>query len=241
MGLFSRNTKKINPQKLPYSVAFIIDGNGRWAKKRGMPRLLGHKAGIKAVENTIDNAEKMGLKQVSFFCFSTENWNRPKEEVDGLFNLFRKFLTDNTLQYKKRDIKFVFCGNREKISQDILDMIDELQSSTKDCKKMTVCLCINYGGRYDIVQAVNKLLAEGKQNVTEEQFSKALLTADLKDPDLIVRTSGEVRISNFMLYQMAYSEFYFTKTYWPDFDQKELEKAIIEFQGRNRRFGSIKE
>lgn len=241
MGLFSHETKKIDYQNLPYSVAFIIDGNGRWAKKRGMPRLFGHRAGIKAVEKTIDNAEKMGLKQVSFFCFSTENWNRPKDEVDGLFKLFRDFLKTHAKQYKQRDIRFVFCGSRDKIEQDILDMIDNLQKETKDCKKMTVCLCINYGGRFDIVQAVNKLLLEGKKSVTEAEFSKYLLTGELKNPDLIVRTSGEIRISNFMLYQMAYSEFYFTKTYWPDFDQKELEKAIIEFQGRNRRFGSIKE
>ena len=236
--LFNKK-KKIDTSKLPQSVAFIIDGNGRWAKKRGLPRLLGHKAGIKAVENTIQAAKELGLKQLAFFCFSTENWNRPKAEVDGLFNLFREHLKNN--KYKDENIKFVLCGKRDGLPDDILQMASELEQSTKNCDQMTVCLCINYGGRYDIVQAVNNIIASGKKEVTEQEFSEYLLTKDISDPDLIIRTSGEVRISNFLLYQMAYSELYFTKTYWPDFDKKQLEEAIIEYQSRNRRFGSIKE
>ena len=238
MKLFSKK-KLVDKNNLPKSVAFIIDGNGRWAKKRGMPRIFGHRAGIKAVENTIKNAKDMGLKQLIFFCFSTENWNRPKSEVDGLFDLFREHLKTN--DYKSRNIKFIFCGKRDGIPKDVLEMVDDLQEKTKNCIEMTVCLCINYGGRYDIIQAVNKALKNGKQNITEQEFEKYLLTNQIENPDLIVRTSGEIRISNFLLYQMAYSELYFTKTFWPDFDKNELDKAIIEYQNRNRRFGSIKE
>ena len=238
MGLFSRK-KIVDKNKLPKSVAFIIDGNGRWAKKRGMPRLFGHRAGIKAVESTIKNARKLGIKELIFFCFSTENWNRPEAEVDGLFELFREHLKNNI--YKKENIKFVFCGKKDGLPHDVVIMADELQEGTKNCDGMTVCLCINYGGRYDIVQAVNRIIKEGKENVTEKEFEKYLLTSEISNPDLIVRTSGELRISNFLLYQMAYSEFYFTKTFWPDFDKNELDKAIIEYQSRNRRFGSIKE
>lgn len=238
MALFRKN-KSIDAKKLPRSVAFIIDGNGRWAKKRGMPRLFGHRAGIKAVEKTIEYAKEIGLKELIFFCFSTENWNRPKAEVDGLFDLFREHLSKN--DYKNQNIKFVLCGNRDGLPTDVAEMASKLEHDTKECNKMTVCLCINYGGRYDIVQAVNNIIACGKKSVTEQEFSQYLLTRDILDPDLIIRTSGEVRMSNFLLYQMAYSELYFTKTFWPDFDRKQLEEAIIEFQSRNRRFGSIKE
>ena len=238
MGLFSHK-KLVDKNKLPKSVAFIIDGNGRWAKNRGMPRMFGHKAGIKAVENTIKNAKELGIKELIFFCFSTENWNRPKVEVDGLFDLFREHLKNNN--YQNENIKFVFCGKREGLPQDVVDMANDLQEKTKNCDSMTVCLCINYGGKYDIVQAVNKIISEGKEKITEEEFEKYLLTSEISNPDLIVRTGGELRISNFLLYQMAYSEFYFTKTFWPDFDKNELDKAIIEYQSRNRRFGSIKE
>lgn len=236
---FFKKKKGIDANRLPKTVAFIIDGNGRWAKKRGMPRLFGHRAGIKAVEKTIEYAREIGLKQLLFFCFSTENWNRPKAEVDGLFDLFREHLEKN--KYKDQNIKFVLCGKRDGLPADVLAMATKLEEDTKDCDQMTVCLCINYGGRYDIVQAVNNIIASGKKEVTEKEFSKYLLTKDVYDPDLIIRTSGEVRISNFLLYQMAYSELYFTKSYWPDFDKKQLEEAIIEYQNRNRRFGSIKE
>ena len=231
--------EQVDKNNLPKSVAFIIDGNGRWAKNKGMPRLYGHKAGIKAVENTIKNARELGIKELTFFCFSTENWNRPKAEVDGLFNLFREHLKNN--DYEKENIKFVFCGKKDELSADIVEMATKLEEKTKNCNEMTVCLCINYGGRYDIVQAVNNIIASGKKSVSQEEFSKYLLTKDISEPDLVVRTGGELRISNFLLYQLAYSELYFTKTSWPDFNKNELYEAIIEFQKRNRRFGSIKE
>ncbi len=240
MKLFSKK-ETIDTNNLPNCIAFIIDGNGRWAKKHGMPRMLGHSAGIEAVKKTIDNAEKLGIKEILFFCFSTENWNRPKEEVDGLFKLFRKFVFEEADEYLNRNIMFKLCGDKSRIDKDIVEKVEEIEEKTKNCTKMKVGLCINYGGRYDIVQAVNKMLEQKINNVTEQDIKKYLLTADFSDPDLVIRTSGEERISNFMLYQLAYSELYFTKTFWPDFDKKELDNAIINYQKRNRRFGAIKE
>ena len=240
MKLFSKK-ETIDQNNLPNCIAFIIDGNGRWAKRRGMPRMLGHSAGIEAVKKTIDNAEELGIKEILFFCFSTENWNRPKAEVEGLFKLFRKFVFEEADEYLNRNIMFRLCGDRSRIDKDIIKKVEEIEEKTKNCTRMKVGLCINYGGRYDIVQAINKLLEQNIKKVTEQDIRKYLLTTDFSDPDLVIRTSGEERISNFMLYQLAYSELYFTKTFWPDFDKKELDKAIINYQKRNRRFGAIKE
>lgn len=240
MGLFSKK-EKIDKNNLPECVAFIIDGNGRWAQKRGLPRMLGHRAGIDAVKKTIDYAEEIGLKEILFYCFSTENWNRPKQEVDGLFQLFRDFVNKEAEKYMGRDFMFKLVGEKSRIPQDIVKKVDEIEEKTKDCKKMKVGLCINYGGKFDIINAVNNIIYSGIKNITEDEFEKYLLTRDFKNPDLIVRTSGEQRLSNFLLYQMAYSELYFTKTFWPDFDKKCLEMAIIDYQKRNRRFGAIKE
>ena len=242
MKLFLKmNKNKIDSNNLPSCVAFIIDGNGRWAKKRGLPRMLGHKVGIDAVKKTIDSAEEIGLKEVMFFCFSTENWNRPKEEVDGLFNLFREFLKNDADKYTERNFMFKLIGDKSRIPQDIVEMVNDLEEKTKDCNKMKVALCINYGGKFDIVNAVNNILKWGLDSIDENQFKSYLLTNGFADPDLIIRTSGEKRISNFLLFQMAYSELYFTDTYWPDFSKKDLEEAICNYQKRNRRFGAIKE
>ena len=240
MILFSKKNK-IDLNNLPGCVAFIIDGNGRWAKKRGLPRMLGHRAGIDAVKKTIDYAENLGLKEIMFYCFSTENWNRPKLEVDGLFDLFREFVKNEADKYSKRGFMFKLVGDRTRIPADIVKKVEEIEEKTKDCTKMKVALCINYGGKFDILNAVNNILKDGKIEVSETEFESYLLTKDFKNPDLIIRTSGEQRISNFLLYQMAYSELYFTNTYWPDFDKKCLEMAICDYQKRNRRFGAIKE
>ena len=240
MKLFSKKIK-IDINNLPECVAFIIDGNGRWAQKRGLPRMLGHRAGIDAVKKIIDSAESLGLKQIMFYCFSTENWNRPKREVDGLFDLFREFVFNEADKYTKRNFMFKLVGDKSKIPSDIIDKVEEIEEKTKDCTKMKVGLCINYGGKFDILNAVNNILKDGKTEVNEVEFEKYLLTKDFQNPDLIIRTSGEQRISNFLLYQMAYSELYFTSTFWPDFDSKCLELAICDYQKRNRRFGAIKE
>ena len=240
MKLFSKKIK-IDKNKLPECVAFIIDGNGRWAKRRGMPRMFGHSAGIDAVKKTIDYAEELGIKEIMFFCFSTENWNRPKPEVDGLFELFRKFVNNDAESYLDKNFMFKLIGDKSKIPSDIVEKVNEIEEKTKHCTKLKIGPCINYGGKYDIVNAVNLALKSEKESITESDFEKYLLTKDFKNPDLIIRTSGEQRISNFLLYQMAYSELYFTKTYWPDFDKKALYLAIIDYQKRNRRFGAIKE
>lgn len=240
MSIFSKKPK-VDKNKLPRCVAFIIDGNGRWAKKRGMPRMYGHRIGIDAVKKTIDNCESLGIKECMFYCFSTENWNRPKPEVDGLFELFRKFVYTEAEEYFDRNIKFKLIGDKSRISDDILRQVEVIEKKTENCTKMKVGLCINYGGRFDILNAVNNALVLGKKHIEEQEFSNLLLTNEFHNPDLIIRTSGEQRISNFLLYQMAYSELYFTKTYWPDFDKKQLEIALCDFQKRNRRFGAIRE
>ena len=241
MGLFKKKKQQVDLTKLPYHIAFIIDGNGRWAKKRGLPRTAGHRQGVVAVKNTINNCYELGIKEVSFFCFSTENWNRPKDEIDTLFAMLRDFINEDIIPYKEKGIKFIVSGDISKLPADLVDAIKSAVNKTKECQKMLVNLCINYGGRFDILRAVNTLLSEKKKNVTYKEFESALYTNEMHELDLVVRTSGEQRISNFMLYQMAYAELYFTKTYWPDFDKNALDEALIDFQSRNRRFGAIKE
>ena len=241
MGLFKKKKQQVDLTKLPYHIAFIIDGNGRWAKKRGLPRTAGHRQGVVAVKNTINNCYELGIKEVSFFCFSTENWNRPKDEIDTLFAMLRDFINEDIIPYKEKGIKFIVSGDISKLPADLVDAIKSAVNKTKECQKMLVNLCINYGGRFDILRAVNTLLSEKKENITYKEFENALYTNEMHELDLVVRTSGEQRISNFMLYQMAYAELYFTKTYWPDFDKNALDEALIDFQSRNRRFGAIKE
>ena len=241
MGLFKKKKQQVDLTKLPYHIAFIIDGNGRWAKLRGLPRTAGHRQGVVAVKNTINNCYDLGIKEVSFFCFSTENWNRPKDEIDALFGMLRDFINDDIMPYKEKGIKFIVSGDVSRLPADLVSAIENAVEKTKECQKMLVNLCINYGGRFDILRAVNTLLNEKKESVTYKEFENALYTHEMHELDLVVRTSGEQRISNFMLYQMAYAELYFTKTYWPDFDKKALSEALIDFQSRNRRFGAIKE
>ncbi len=239
--MFGKNKIELNLERLPIHTAFIIDGNGRWAKKRGLPRSAGHRAGIIAVEKIIKASLKLGLKQISFFCFSTENWNRPKEEIDTLFSLLKEYIEKDLNYYEKHNIKFMSSGNIEALPKNLVSSIKNIVEKTKNATGMIVNFCINYGGRSEILRAVNTILQQKKEQVDENEFKKYLFTAELMEPDLIIRTSGEMRISNFFLFQMAYSELYFTKTYWPDFNEKELTKALLDFQGRNRRFGSVKE
>lgn len=240
MGLFkNRKRTEIDKTKIPNHIAFIVDGNGRWANKRGLPRTVGHKYGVEAVKNTIFNSYDLGIKVISFFTFSTENWKRPKEEIDAIFNILREYLNENLDEYIGKGIKIITCGDISKLPKDIFEAILNAKEKTKNCDKMIVNMAINYGGRDDIITAVNKIISEKVNKVDEKSFANYLYTNQISDPDFIIRTSGEYRISNFMLYQGAYSELYFTKTYWPDFDKNELIIAIKDFQGRNRRFGKI--
>lgn len=240
MGFFKKKAKNVDLNKLPNHIAFIIDGNGRWAKKRGLTRTAGHRQGVVAVKETIKNCYNYGIKQASFFCFSTENWNRPQDEIDTLFGMLRDFINEDIEPYKKDGIRFLVSGDISKLPQDLFEAILNAVEQTKNCTKMYVNFCINYGGRDDILRAVNSLLNKGKTSVNYIEFQNELYTKDLAELDLVVRTSGEKRISNFMLYQMAYAELYFTQTYWPDFDKNELDQALVDFQSRNRRFGAIK-
>ena len=237
--MFEKN--KLDSKKFPNHIAFIIDGNGRWAKQRGLPRSMGHKAGIVTCKEIINECFNLGINFVSIYGFSTENWNRPKDEVDTIFELLREFLSKNLDDYVSKGIKVYVSGDISKFKEDLQEKILNIVDQTKNNDKLKVNICLNYGGRAEIVRAVNNIIKSGEKSIDEDSFKKYLYTSELTDPDLIVRTSGEYRISNFMLYQLAYSEFYFPKVLWPDFNKKELLLAINNFQSRKRRFGSIKE
>lgn len=232
--------KKLIDAKLPKHIAYIIDGNGRWAKKRGMPRSVGHKFGINTLKNCILDTFDLGIKIISVFGFSTENWNRPKEEIDYLFNLFRDFIKKDLKDIDDNKVKVRIMGDYAQLPPDLVEEINKAVEKTKNNNECILNLGINYGGRDEIITAVNKIIKDGAGKIEKEQFSNYLYTAGLPDPDFIIRTSGEQRISNFMLWQSAYSEFYFPKIYWPDFNKKQLIKSLLEYQKRNRRYGTIK-
>lgn len=229
----------MDEQKLPRHVAFIMDGNGRWAKKRGKPRWYGHKVGYKALENIIDYSFNRGIEVVSFYAFSTENWSRPKDEVLKLMALLKRGLKAATPKLFKEKVRLTISGDisvvKESVKKDLFDVVEK----TKRFTEHTVNICFNYGSRAEIVRAINNIIAEGLNSVNEETFSKYLYTSDLPDPDLVIRTSGEQRLSNFLLWQSAYSELYFTPTAWPDFDGEQLELALDWYFKRDRRFGKI--
>ena len=231
-------TKKI--AKLPNHIAIIMDGNGRWATRRGMPRNLGHKEGVKAVKRAIEACLKYGVKYCTFFAFSTENWKRSEEEVSGIFKLLRDYISKEDNLFVKNKIKLNSIGLLDPFPQDLKDALDKTKKATENFDKLTVTFALNYGGRDDIVRAVNSLIKEGKREINEKDILFALDSKDLPEPDFVIRTSGENRISNFMLFQMAYSELYFPKVLWPDFNEKHFLEALEEYQRRDRRYGGIK-
>lgn len=231
-------TRKLN--KIPTHIAIIMDGNGRWATKRGLPRNFGHKEGVNAIERTILACLKYGIKYCTFFAFSTENWKRSKEEIDGIFNLLRDYLNKDDNIFIENQVKISSLGVLEPFPEDLKKSLYEMQEKTKNYNKLVVNFALNYGGRDDIVRAVNSLIEKGYTKVTEQDILTALDTKDIPEPDFVIRTSGEQRISNFLLYQMAYSELYFPSVLWPDFNERYFYKALKEFQKRNRRFGGIK-
>jgi len=229
---------------LPKHIAFIMDGNGRWAKKRMMPRSLGHSEGGKTFKDIVTYSREIGIKYVSFYAFSTENWKRPKEEVSAIMILFKQYIAD-ARNYFKHEIRFIFLGDKAMFTPDLQREMVALEEDSKHFDKMTVLLAINYGGRDDIVHAckgVCKRVQNGEisiDDIDEKVFDKELYTLDAPPVDLLVRTSGEYRISNFLLWQCAYAEFYFTDVLWPDFNRAELDKAILDFSKRGRRFGGV--
>ena len=225
---------------IPYHIAIIMDGNGRWAMKRKMSRLFGHRAGVQSIKRTIDAFLDLNIKVLSIFAFSTENWKRPKEEVDGIFNLIDEFTSEDADELVSKGVKVRTMGDLSKLPQKLQSSLTSLKEQTKDNNMLILNIALNYGGRAEIVRAVNKILSLDKKEICEQDIIDNLYTFDLPDPDLIIRTSGENRISNFMLFQSAYSEFYFPKIHWPDFNKKQLIKAINVYQKRNRRFGGLK-
>ena len=224
--------------KIPNHVAIILDGNGRWAKERGKKRTEGHKEGYKNLKKISKYILNKGTKNLSVFAFSTENFNRPKEEVDYLMNLFITGFKKDKSYFAKENIRVVFSGRRENLRNDVIAAMDALEKETKNNTLGTLNICLNYGGRAEIVDACNKIIKAGINDVSEEQFKDYLYTS-LPDIDFCIRTSGENRISNFMLWQLSYAELYFPKCYFPDFNEKEYDKALVEFSSRDRRFGKL--
>ena len=230
--------KKKTPQNIPTHIAFIMDGNRRWATKRKMLRMHGHKHGAEVLKNIIEwISEIKEIKYASFFAFSTENWNREQKEIDYIFKLATDFIEKFSEEFLKKNIKLVVMGDVSRLPKNFQDKIFEAVEKTKDNTGLVINLALNYGGRDDIIQAANKVVESGATQITVDNLKENLYSAPAPDVDLLIRTSGEFRISNFMLFQMAYSEMYFTKVYWPEFDKKELYKAIDEYSKRNRRFG----
>lgn len=223
--------------KFPEHIGIIMDGNGRWATKRGLSRLVGHQKGVEAIKRTIDFASDLRIKFLTFFAFSTENWKRDKEEIDGIFEIVRKYIKENKDKLNDQNIKITSIGDISKIPEDLQKNLIEIQKTTSNNNGLIVNLAINYGGRDDIVYAVNKLIKNGNKNISIQMIKENLYTKDIPDPDLIIRTSGEMRLSNFMLFQCAYSELYFTKVYWPSFNKRHFLGALKNYSKRERRFG----
>ncbi len=227
----------MNSRILPRHVAFILDGNRRWAREKGLPTLVGHKNGYKAIEPIVDHAIALGISYLTFWAFSTENWNREKEEVSYLLGLFRTLLKEDVDSLHKKGVKIQVIGELERFPHEIVEQSKSAIEQTKNNTAITVNFGLSYGGRAEILHAVNQLIQEEKKEVTEELFSSYLYTKGQPDPDFIIRTGGEQRLSGLLPWQSVYSELYFTKTYWPDFDSKAFDMALNEFANRNRRFG----
>ncbi len=232
---------------VPQHVAIILDGNGRWAKKRGMPRNYGHAQGAKNVEKICEEAWRMGIKYLTVYAFSTENWNRPQNEVDALMKLLRNYMKTCLKTAAQNDMKVRVIGDITRLDEDIQKRILELEEATKDNGGLNFQIAINYGSRDEMIRAMKKLSDDcmkgsvKAEDITEELFSDYLDTKGIPDPDLLIRTSGELRLSNFLLWQLAYAEFYFTDVPWPDFTREELEKAVVQYNSRDRRYGGVKE
>jgi len=233
----------LDPQKIPRHVAIIMDGNGRWAKRRLMPRVAGHRKGVEALRGVIRACGERGVTHLTVFAFSSENWRRPQDEVTLLMELFLRALENEVARLHENDIRFRVIGDLSGFSERIQALIRDAEALTRNNTRLTFTVAANYGGRWDIVQAVKKLMAEG---VTTEEVSEAALAqhfsmADMPEPDLFIRTGGEQRISNFLLWQLAYTELYFTDSLWPDFDADALDAAIASYRSRERRFGRTSE
>jgi len=235
--------KQLDHKKLPRHIAIIMDGNGRWAKKRFLPRIAGHRSGAKTVDRIVTQCRKLGIEALTLYSFSDENWNRPKKEIDTLMSLLREYLQKELDTMIKEDIRFNTIGHIEDLPLFAQEMIKEAEEKTRNKKGMVLTLALSYGSRREIIDAVKKIAEKVEKkiikvdSINSDLFSRELYTNDLPEPDLLIRTSGELRVSNYLLYQIAYTELFFTKVLWPDFNETHLLKALIEFQNRVRRYG----
>ncbi len=234
--------EEIDFSNIPRHVAVIMDGNGRWAHRHGLPRIEGHKAGSRSVREIVETGARLGIQVLSLYAFSRENWKRPKREVDRLWGLLRDYLRKEDDILMKNNLGFRVIGQREGIPGTVLDEIARVEEMTRDNSRMKVVLALNYGGRTEIVDAVRRILRDkrlGPEDVDEQAIAAALYTEGLPDPDLLIRTSGEFRVSNFLLWQIAYSEIWITPVLWPDFRKLDLIRGVLEYQKRDRRFGAV--
>lgn len=236
----------IDENRVPQHIAIIMDGNGRWAKAKFMPRTYGHKAGVETIRTVVEESKRLGIKYITLYAFSTENWKRPKDEVSALMKLLVTYLRKEVAELDKNGVQIRTIGDVSKLPQICIDELDKAKEKTKDNDKLVLNLALNYGGRADILDGVKAIAkkVESKEispeDITEDMIANSLDTKGIPDPDLVIRTSGEQRLSNFLLWEVAYSEFYYTDIHWPDFDEKELQKAVYSYQNRDRRFGGVK-
>lgn len=238
--------EKLDLARLPRHVAVIMDGNGRWAQKRHLPRIAGHRSGTQSARTTIETCARLKIEALTLYAFSVENWRRPKTEIDFLMALLREYLRQEMPLIQKNNIRMRFLGRMDELPAVVQKDVREAMEKTAGNKGMVLCVALNYGGRAEIVDAMNAILSERighgvSAKVTEEQLARHLYTEGLPDPDLLIRTSGEMRVSNFLLWQIAYAEIFVTETLWPDFNRARLLEALLEFQKRERRYGGIRE
>ena len=238
--------EKLDLTRLPRHVAVIMDGNGRWAQKRHLPRIAGHRSGTQSARTTIETCARLKIEALTLYAFSVENWRRPKTEIDFLMALLREYLRKEMPLIQKNNIRMRFLGRMDELPTGVQNDVRDAMEKTAGNPGMVLCVALNYGGRAEIVDAMNAILSEGNghgipRKVTEEQLSRHLYTEGLPDPDLLIRTSGEMRVSNFLLWQIAYAEIFVTETLWPDFNRARLLEALLEFQKRERRYGGIRE
>lgn len=243
MSLFNQKKTDISQCVIPAHIGIIMDGNGRWAKKRGLPRFMGHVQGGKIFKKITEYCHKIGVKYATFYAFSTENWSRPQEEVDAIMREFNEYLDEIIHDFSQYNMKLHFIGERTKLSEELQNKMDKAEMLTNDLTGITVNIAINYGGRQEIVNAAKKLAVKAQTDgidcITEKSLAENMYTGGQPDPDLIIRPSGEQRLSNFLLWQCAYSEFWYSDVLWPDFDEEDLNKAILDYNKRTRRFGGV--
>lgn len=246
MAFLNKKSGKSNelPEILPEHIGFIMDGNGRWAKRKGLPRSFGHREGAKNFKKIVRYCKDIGIKNISFYAFSTENWKRPQEEIDVIMDLFREYIVD-VRKHLSENTRMIFLGDKSVFDEDLREKMIKLEEDTKHYTEMNLMMAVNYGGRDELAYAARQLAQKVKggeinpEDIDENAINSHLYTKGIPDVDLIIRPSGELRLSNFLIWQSAYAEYYFTEIMWPDFTPKELDKALIEFANRGRRFGGV--